>query len=761
MADLDAVGNNNEWVNRERKSEDICDAMRRINALEKLTGIIVPDEEEIDDPDAYGFGRGTGFSIFSNKEFQPYSLAVKDQSGGLVVSYNPYQFAGYPVSTPAYPKYYTMGVSHFSATGKLLDDFTESIYNAVSSSNDNRICLSLKNVGNYAFSYLFPANRYSYSAASPYSNMRNLKQKIQNISDISYSSETEAYSFYLTANNFDSTAAPRLTGPGGISYVGSFVYKVTMYSAGKVISHIAPNGLTHNGHIVCCLEQMKVFNDGTAFVLGLYDYVTPCGVFLNADYSVRCIYRLNRLSGSEEHLDWLKVVYSCSVAHDRNTGDAFVALGGYRGEPFITVNGVLKFEPRKPYVVLYRYHIASSMPMIEAPSNRSVIDTSEAFPPGVDSNIGEIHTAIACDMKHKKLLVSFESGAYVSEQFTTFGGKLKLFNYNTLVTTQKYVYLRCDNKTTYPYNNAMAPQQVPLYATTNYENFRYLIPSLSSAIFPEHAGLWEGKIDYVPVTPYTSFYYSIACDEEGYLYMLCKMRGVILRYKLYIDPDDTPSLTTFYTGMTALGSAIANYRIGEATAVWTHWGDLLPPDSAYDPDNLPENILPDYADPDEQEPSVEQTVSLDYDQTEWYVYNSNGTKTSMGTPNGGVSTPDLGRLSYQIPQTLRSPTEEGILNDHAYIRDMRNALERLARNGLYEDAQGVKYNWIPGSPNHLLYAAMKDKWRFYGRATAGYDWTNSVGRLANAPSEDVDIGEIYECIRLLEDASASLIEVSE
>jgi hypothetical protein len=124
------------------------------------------------------------------------------------------------------------------------------------------------------------------------------------------------------------------------------------------------------------------------------------------------------------------------------------------------------------------------------------------------------------------------------------------------------------------------------------------------------------------------------------------------------------------------------------------------------------------------------------EQTEWLAYKRDGTMESLGTPDGGVSVPlldalDLGQKNAQIePQ---------------HLVDMRDAIETLA--------EYYGYDWTPSSTGNLYYNAMGDRTAYGASGGARYDWTRSREEMLYTPTYDIDIGEIYECVRVLKVAA--------
>lgn len=150
------------------------------------------------------------------------------------------------------------------------------------------------------------------------------------------------------------------------------------------------------------------------------------------------------------------------------------------------------------------------------------------------------------------------------------------------------------------------------------------------------------------------------------------------------------------------------------------------------------------------------TYGHQYDQTEWRQYIAFDNTPSLGTPDAGVSVPDLEALT------------DGAIVEPLHLIDMRNALYGLAP--YYINATtGDPWDWgDPAGGNNLLYESMGDRTK-YG-ATGGarnyaFGWTNGMGNVGDLgvptkasqresmlglPTYDIDIGEIEECVTTLE-----------
>lgn len=130
---------------------------------------------------------------------------------------------------------------------------------------------------------------------------------------------------------------------------------------------------------------------------------------------------------------------------------------------------------------------------------------------------------------------------------------------------------------------------------------------------------------------------------------------------------------------------------------------------------------------------VYETTALT--QTTFYGYTLS-TKTSLGTPDAGVSVPNLNALN-----TLDNST--GPVVDH--IIDLRTAIERLVATGHFGS-----YNWVNGDANNLYKNAVDQS--LYGGGAQRYTWARDKAALLLDEPRDIDIGEVAECITLLENA---------
>jgi hypothetical protein len=114
------------------------------------------------------------------------------------------------------------------------------------------------------------------------------------------------------------------------------------------------------------------------------------------------------------------------------------------------------------------------------------------------------------------------------------------------------------------------------------------------------------------------------------------------------------------------------------------------------------------------------------------AYLRDGTTQSLGTPDAGATIPALDALDVDTLNAQLDPN---------HIIDMRTAIETLAPY--------FGYNWTPGSASNLYCTAMGDRTKYGATGGAQYDWTRAREEMLMTPTYDLDIGEIYECVRVL------------
>lgn len=124
-------------------------------------------------------------------------------------------------------------------------------------------------------------------------------------------------------------------------------------------------------------------------------------------------------------------------------------------------------------------------------------------------------------------------------------------------------------------------------------------------------------------------------------------------------------------------------------------------------------------------------------ETEFYRYDINGSGTSLGTPNGGVSVPALDGIDFAAVHAF-------------HIRDLRIAVMNLAP--YYENgATTAAWNFDDGDTSNNLYRiAMGDRTDYGATDGAKFIWTRLTEDMHDTPTYDIDVGEIAECVTTLE-----------
>lgn len=124
-------------------------------------------------------------------------------------------------------------------------------------------------------------------------------------------------------------------------------------------------------------------------------------------------------------------------------------------------------------------------------------------------------------------------------------------------------------------------------------------------------------------------------------------------------------------------------------------------------------------------------------ETEFYRYDFTGNGVSLGTPDGGVSIPALDGIDLAAVHAF-------------HIRDLRIAVENVAP--YYENGTTLAaWNFDDGDDDdNLYYNAMGDRTDYGATGGARYIWTREVADMHDTPTYDIDVGEIDECVTLLE-----------
>lgn len=130
-------------------------------------------------------------------------------------------------------------------------------------------------------------------------------------------------------------------------------------------------------------------------------------------------------------------------------------------------------------------------------------------------------------------------------------------------------------------------------------------------------------------------------------------------------------------------------------------------------------------------------------QTTFYAYTSPTARVSLGTPDAGVSVPAINALSP-------SDKNAGYYPNH--ILDMRTRVQALAP--FFKNVTtGNRFNWTASSSDNLYYKAMGDRTKYGATGGAKYDWTRTEAQMIATALYDIDIGEVYECVTLLENSA--------
>ena len=149
----------------------------------------------------------------------------------------------------------------------------------------------------------------------------------------------------------------------------------------------------------------------------------------------------------------------------------------------------------------------------------------------------------------------------------------------------------------------------------------------------------------------------------------------------------------------------------------------------------------------------EEKLNTGIEQTEWYRYFTDQTRTSLGTPDGGASVPDLNYLGREIPEADRG---SGVCTQFLSLRiitDMRAAIESIAKSGrVVNPNTGAAFNWDSDSENNLYNVGMQKYLSSYGVTDGSqrYDWV--VKDIGNRKTYDLDIGEVHHLVRTLQTA---------
>lgn len=118
-------------------------------------------------------------------------------------------------------------------------------------------------------------------------------------------------------------------------------------------------------------------------------------------------------------------------------------------------------------------------------------------------------------------------------------------------------------------------------------------------------------------------------------------------------------------------------------------------------------------------------------------------KVVLGTPDGGVNIPADNALSVAGAELVPN-----------HIQDLRAAIERIVSYRYWKNSVTNRpYDWTVGSSNNLYVIAMGDRTAYGATGGARYGWTRSLSEMIGSPPCDIDIGETYECVRVLKTAA--------
>ena len=144
--------------------------------------------------------------------------------------------------------------------------------------------------------------------------------------------------------------------------------------------------------------------------------------------------------------------------------------------------------------------------------------------------------------------------------------------------------------------------------------------------------------------------------------------------------------------------------------------------------------------------------------TKWYKYGSRGTKRQLAPSVSGTLGPALTALDNPIPQASLLTGEHYAPMSIALLRDMREAIVRLAVAGnITNKITGNAITWEDSGTNDLYFSAMKGKRSAFG-ATDGdtFIWTRTLGQcVADGRMRDIDIGEAQLCAEFMEASLAT------
>lgn len=155
----------------------------------------------------------------------------------------------------------------------------------------------------------------------------------------------------------------------------------------------------------------------------------------------------------------------------------------------------------------------------------------------------------------------------------------------------------------------------------------------------------------------------------------------------------------------------------------------------------------------------ESTLDPSTTQTSFVYYMSGQNTDSMGAVDRGVHVPPVGGLVELPTASDMGENIDTYTKTTKYVEDMRRAVERLSASGVFTNtSDGTLYDWSSSTTN-LYHNAMSGKHAMYGEdATVGAakrTWTR--GALRGKKMLDIDMGEVYETVKTLKNATWGVV----
>lgn len=139
---------------------------------------------------------------------------------------------------------------------------------------------------------------------------------------------------------------------------------------------------------------------------------------------------------------------------------------------------------------------------------------------------------------------------------------------------------------------------------------------------------------------------------------------------------------------------------------------------------------------------VQKFTLSDPPRTSWTAYRATESRSL------GVS-PGLNSLAEGFTPDATGQTGAHPCPNH--ITDVRDAIEALVATGAFiNPATSNPFNFTPSSPDNLYYNAMGDRTAYGATGGAAYTWTRNTAAMVADITRDIDIGELHECVSLLE-----------